>query len=143
MEPVQAGDIVHVHYVGKLEDGTVFDSSDGGEPLEFVAGGDDLLGGMARQVVGMRPGERRTVTLAPAEAYGAYRPELKATVQRTQIPADAKVGDELTGQADGREFRVRVTALDAQSATLDANHPLAGRTLTFDLELQCVHPRGA
>lgn len=140
MDSVKEGDLVHVHYTGKLDDGTVFDSSDDGEPLEFVAGSDALIGGMARSVVGMKTGERRTISLEPLDAYGEYRPELAAKVPRKQLPEDVAVGDELTAKTGDNEFRVRVTGMDDEEATVDANHPLAGKTLTFDLEIACIHP---
>ena len=140
MDPVKEGDLVHVHYTGRLDDGTVFDSSDDGDPLEFVAGSDALIGGMAKTVVGMKAGDKRTITLEPADAYGDYRPELAAKVPRTQLPEDVAVGDELTAKTGENEFRVRVTEMGAEDATVDANHPLAGKTLTFELEIACVHP---
>lgn len=140
MEPVKEGDLVHVHYTGRLDDGTVFDSSEGREPLEFVAGSEALIGGMAKSVVGMRPGEKRTIRLEPEEAYGAYRPELAAQVPRAQLPEDVEVGDELTARTGDNEFRVRVTEMGEEQATVDANHPLAGQALTFELEVACIHP---
>jgi len=140
MDSVKSGDKVHVHYKGKLEDGTVFDSSEGGEPLEFVAGSDELIGGLAKAVVGLAPGEKKTVKLAPEDAYGEHRPELAMQVPRAQLPDDVEIGDQLSARAGDKDVRVWVTKMDDEEATVDANHPLAGETLIFELEVEGVHP---
>jgi peptidylprolyl isomerase len=135
------GDTVRVHYTGSFEDGTVFDSSDGQDPLEFTIGAGQVIPGVEQAVVGMAQGEKKRETIAPARGYGDRRQELVFTVERDQLPPgnDVKVGDLLqVGFGDGRTAAVQVTGLDGASVTLDANHPLAGRTLLFDLELVSI-----
>ena len=138
MSEAKNGDRVVVNYTGKLKDGTVFDSSRSREPIEFVIGDRRLVPGFEDAVIGMSPGESKTAQIAPDDAYGQYRNELVAKVGRAQIPddIDISVGQRLSLRApDDRELPVIVTDVTEQEVTLDANHPLAGKTLTFDLEL--------
>jgi len=132
------GDTVKVHYTGKLEDGTVFDTSIERDPLQFTIGQGQVIPGFEKAVVGMNAGESKT-TKAPADkAYGPYRKEMLLVVDRNQLPGDLKptVGQQLQSrQADGRTIRVAVTDVSESSVTLDANHPLAGKDLTFDIQL--------
>lgn len=137
MTQAQNGDTVKVHYTGKLDDGTVFDSSAEREPLEFKLGDDQLIPGFEEAVVGMNAGESKTVKIVAEEAYGPHRQEMVLVVDRNEFPddMDPTVGDQLRMQQDGREFRVRVTDASEETVTLDGNHPLAGEDLTFDLQL--------
>lgn len=137
MANARTGDTVRVHYTGKLEDEQVFDSSSGREPLEFTLGEGRVIPGFERAVEGMEVGEARTVTIPSVEAYGPRRDEMVATIERTQFPPDIEpqVGQQLQMNQNGQTIPVRVAEVSEQSVTLDANHPLAGRDLTFELEL--------
>lgn len=138
MAVAQNGDKVKVHYTGKLEDGTMFDSSADSEPLELTLGNGLVIAGFEKAIVGMNPGESKTVDIPVDEAYGPYLEEHVATVTRDGIPDDAQpqLGEVLTMRSpEGQEFRVRVKAMSDNSLTLDGNHPLAGKDLTFDIEL--------
>ncbi len=138
MGQVKEGDTVKVHYTGKLDDGTVFDSSKGQEPLEFTMGKGQLIPGFEQAVEGMEPGESKTVTIPANEAYGPHHDEMVIEVARDQFPADQEpeVGQQYrVHQADGTPFVVTVTDVTPDTITLDANHPLAGQDLTFDIQL--------
>jgi len=138
MAQAQNGDVVRVHYTGKLDDGTVFDSSAGRDPLEFTLGNEQVIPGFEKAVVGMTVAESKTVKIPAEEAYGAHRQEMVLVVNRDQFPdsINPEVGEELRmRQPDGQEFRVRVTDTSEETVTLDGNHPLAGEDLTFDIEL--------
>jgi peptidylprolyl isomerase len=132
------GDTVLFHYTGSLRDGTVFDSSLGREPLRVTLGSGQVIRGVDDALVGMTPGEEKTVTLGAAEAYGPRRPELLHEVERAAIPpeVDLEVGRQLEGRDTGGQ-RLRLTVIDVadEKVTLDANHPLAGQDLKFDLQL--------
>lgn len=141
MSEAKTGDTVTVEYTGTLEDGTVFDSSEGREPLTFTLGGGDLIPGFEKAVLGMTPGETRTATLSPQEAYGERSEEMVFEVGRTQLPDDVvpEVGDRLEAKdPEGNTFRVSVAAVQDDTVTLDANHPLAGRDLTFEIQLVSI-----
>lgn len=133
-----SGDTVAVHFTGKLDDGTVFDTSREGDPLTFEVGADEVIDGFDRAVRGMEVGETRETRLEPDEAYGERDDELVFPVSRDQLPDgfEPEVGDELAVEIDdGREVPGRVSEVDADTVTLDLNHPLAGRPLTFEIEL--------
>jgi peptidylprolyl isomerase len=144
MAQVKQGDTVTVHYTGRLESGEIFDSSDdpaggsGGGPLRFTIGNDEVIPGFEEAVLGMAIGEQKTITIPKDKAYGERLEELVAEVEREYLPAEAnpELGQqyEIT-QEDGQLFNVIVTAMDDKSVTLDANHPLAGRDLIFDIKL--------
>jgi len=140
MAEVKAGDTVHLHYTGRLKDGTVFDETEEGEPIEFVAGDGELIEGVENAVLGMSAGEKKTVTIAPDQGYGPRQEEMEETVLISELPDDVEVGDELTAETGDGTVHVWLTEMGETEATLDANHPLAGETLTFDLEVQAVHP---
>lgn len=135
--PVVAGNTVRVHYKGTLSDYTEFDSSEGGDPLEFSVGAGQVIVGFDAAVTGMEVGETKTVTIPALEAYGVHDPENVLVVGSDQIPpgADLSVGDPLEVGIEGGTVMVRVTELTDDSVTLDANHPLAGEDLTFELKL--------
>lgn len=138
MTAIVEGDRVRLHYTGRFEDGTEFDSSRGGEPLEFVAGSDELIAGVSQAVVGMSTGDKKTVTVAPEQGYGARREDLKIRVARSQIPEEAVVGAVLGLTAGDQQMQAVLVELGDKHAVLDGNHPLAGRTLVFDLEVVSV-----
>ena len=134
----QTGDTVKVHYTGTLEDGTVFDSSIDREPLEFTIGDGRLIPGFEEAVVGMSQGESKTVEIPADEAYGPYYEELVLVVDRDQLPPELQpeVGQQLQfQQEDGTIVTLTVIDVSELSVTLDANHPLAGQDLTFDIQL--------
>lgn len=132
------GDTVKIHYRGTLDDGSEFDASLGREPLEFRLGTGQVIAGFDRTVTGMKPGETRTARLEPEDAYGAHRGELILNVPKEQFPAEMTpaVGLQLElQQENGERVPVTITAIEDDSVTLDANHPLAGQALTFAIEL--------
>ena len=132
------GNSVNVHYTGKLEDGTVFDSSTDREPLQFTIGEGQVIPGFEQGVIGMNSDETRTVTIPADEAYGQHREELVTVIDRNHLPPDMeiKIGHQLQArQADNQSYVVTVTDIAGSNVTLDANHPLAGKALTFDIQL--------
>jgi peptidylprolyl isomerase len=138
MTQATTGDTVLFHYTGSLTDGTVFDSSDGRDPLRVTLGSGQVIRGVDDALVGMEPGEEKSVTLGADEAYGPRRPELLHEVDRTAIPpeVDVAIGKQLEGRDTGGQ-RLRLTVIDVadDKVTLDANHPLAGKDLKFDLQM--------
>lgn len=141
MTQAKQGDTVKVHYTGKLEDGTVFDSSRSRHPLQFTIGKGQVIEGFEQAVAGMSVGESKTKTIPVEKAYGPRRDDMIVTVNRSQLPGDVQpcVGQrlELTQEND-QVILVTVTGTTDSTITLDANHPLAGKALTFDLELMGV-----
>lgn len=138
MTQAKAGDTVAMHYTGTLADGSEFDTSRGREPMEFKLGSGQIIPGLDRGMTGMAVGETRTVTVAPEDGYGAHDPDRVQAVPRAQIPADIPTdpGTMLQMQTpEGQTLPVTVVKADADSVTLDANHPLAGQVLNFDVEL--------
>ncbi|MBU0520305.1 peptidylprolyl isomerase [bacterium] len=138
MAAAKNGDQVKVHYVGKLQDGTIFDSSENRDPLQFKLGEKEVIPGFEEAVVGMEAGEKKTVTIPEDEAYGPQLEDLVATFDRDQFPGDVELelGQQLEiPREDGQKLLVRVSELSEDAVTLDANHPLAGQDLTFEIEL--------
>ena len=137
MAHAKKGDTVKVHYKGTLEDGTEFDSSLDRDPLQFTIGAGTLIPAFEKAVVGMNPGESKKFKIPAADAYGPHRDDLIMTVDRGELPSDLDpaVGDELELEQDDESFVVRVTDVSPETVTLDANHPLAGEALTFEIEL--------
>ncbi len=132
------GDTVQVHYKGTLEDGTVFDTSRGRQPLEFTLGAGNVIVGFDKAVNGMRIGETKTVTIPAAEAYGPRNDEMVLTVARDELPEglEPSIGQQLqVTQPGGGTAIVVVTDISGDSITVDGNHPMAGKDLTFELEL--------
>jgi FKBP-type peptidyl-prolyl cis-trans isomerase 2 len=138
MGQAKPGDTVKIHYTGKLDDGTVFDSSASREPLEFTLSSGQVIPGFDQAVLGMSPGETKTEKIPMDQAYGPYREEMVVEVSRQQMPPELEpeVGQQLqVQQPDGQTIPVFVTEVTESTVTLDANHPLAGEDLTFDIEL--------
>jgi peptidylprolyl isomerase len=134
----EPGDTVAVHYTGRLGNGTVFGSSVGGEPLRFVLGQGSVIVGFEQAILGMRVGESKTVVIPAADAYGPHLDELVVTKSWAELPPDwePKLGDRLpVTQPNGQVLTARVVEITESGVTLDANHPLAGKDLTFDIEL--------
>jgi peptidylprolyl isomerase len=133
---IKQGNTVKVHYTGKLEDDTVFDSSNGREPLEFEVGGQQVIEGFDSAVIGLNKGDKTTVTITPEKGYGQVREDLIQEVPRNQVPQDVQIGSQLQGVNQmGQPFVVTVTEITENSVIIDANHPLAGKTLLFDIEV--------
>ncbi len=130
------GDSVAVHYHGTLDDGSIFDSSRQREPLQFVVGSGQLIRGFDNAVRGLAIGESVTVRLEAAEAYGEPRSDLVITVPTDQAPPDLVVGDRVELVNGGI---ASVTAVTDEGVTIDANHPLAGQALTFEIELVAIN----
>lgn len=132
------GDNVRVHYRGTLDDGSEFDSSRGGNPLEFRLGTGQVIAGFDRTVTGMKPGETRSARFEAADAYGLRRDDLMLEVPREQFPPEVipELGQQLElQQENGQSVPVTITTIEGDTVTLDANHPLAGQALTFEIEL--------
>jgi peptidylprolyl isomerase len=136
-EQAQKGDTVQVHYTGRLTDGQVFDSSDGGDPLEFQVGAGEVIKGFDEGVEGMNVGDKKQIEIETDDAYGERIGGLVQTVSREGLNLDTepRVGMNLVMQLpDGNQIPVAVTEVTEDSITLDANHPLAGQKLIFDVE---------
>ncbi|HEX6179178.1 MAG TPA: peptidylprolyl isomerase [Thermoanaerobaculia bacterium] len=142
-QSARQGDTVRVHYKGRLSDGSVFDSSEGGEPIEFTIGENQVIEGFERAVLGMTAGDTKVESIPADEAYGRRQEELVFEVPRSAVQQgmDINVGDFVEVHLpDGQSAPMRIASLGDEMMTLDANHPLAGKDLTFDLELvEIVH----
>ena len=137
----QNGDIVEVHYTGTLENGTVFDTSAGREPLNFTLGEGQMIPGFEQAVLGMKIGESKTVTIPADEAYGPYRDDMIRVVNREDLQPglDPYVGQQLQGYQPSGEISVgTVTNVTDTTITVDFNHHLAGEDLTFEIELMSI-----
>lgn len=141
MAQAKQGNTVQIHYTGTLDDGTVFDTSRERHPLRFTLGSGQVIAGFNQAVIGMNAGESRTTRVPVELAYGPRRDEMVVTMNRDQLPSDVipRVGQrlELT-QADDKVVLATVTDMTEATLTLDANHPLAGKALTFDIELIAI-----
>jgi len=138
MTKAKAGDRVKVHFEGYLEDGTVFGSATGDEPFEFTIGEKNMLPGFERAVIGMQKGDTKTITLPPEEAYGSPKKELVSVMQRSGFPKEInlEIGKRLRVRTqDGIYTMVTIKDFTEDSIVLDENDPLAGKTLTFKIEL--------
>ena len=137
MSKVETGKQVKLNYTGKFEDGTVFDTSlqEGREPLRTMLGQGNLIPGFEKGLLGMSEGESKTITIEPVEGYGEYLDGLVTTVPPTQVPATVKVGDVLQSQGDRGTMNVTVKEINEEGVKLDANHPLAGKNLVFEVEV--------
>lgn len=143
MQQVQNGDKVKVHYHGKLRSGETFDSSEGREPLEFTVGGGQVIPGFDQGVMGMQVGDKRTVEIDVQNAYGEKSQEMIIEFPKTQFPPDInpEAGMQLMmNNGQGQQFPVTITEVKEESVVLDANHPLAGQDLVFDIELVEIVP---
>ena len=141
MEQVKKGDKVNVHYHGRLKDGSTFDTSAGREPLQFVVGAGQVIKGFDDAVVDMKLGDKKTVNIPVHEAYGERNDDMMMEYPISEFPADMKpeVGMELQmGDNSGNVFPVVITQVNGDVVLLDANHPLAGQDLIFDIELVSI-----
>ena len=138
MTEVKSGDTVRIHYTGTLADGSTFDSSQGRAPLEFTVGSGQIIPGLDRELPGMQVGEKKKVTIAADDAYGQRQDGAMQAIPRDQIPAEItlEVGTGLQMRTpQGQTVNVTVAEVTAETVTLDANHPLAGKELNFDFEV--------
>ena len=143
MQQVQNGDKIRIHYHGKLRSGDVFDSSNGREPLEFTVGSGQVIKGFDEGVKGMKVGDKKTIEIPVGEAYGEKEQERMLQFPIEQFPPDLKpeVGMQLMmSDGSGQQLPVTITEVKEDSVVLDANHPLAGQDLIFDLELVEIVP---
>lgn len=140
MKKIQAGNTVKVNYTGKLEDGTIFDSSlnEGREPLEVTVGQGQLIKGFEDGLFDMSEGETKTVEIEPSEAYGDIKIELINSVPRANVPEGVQEGEMLQGEGPMGAVNVKVVEVNEETVVLDANHPLAGKKLTFELEVVSI-----
>lgn len=141
MSGAQQGDTVKIHYTGTLDDGTVFDSSEGREPLEFTLGSGQVIPGFEEGVTGMNVGEKKSINIPPEKAYGERNEEMVIQVPSAQVPADLnpQVGQKLQMSGpQGQTIVVEVLEVTDETLTLDANPPLAGKALNFDIELVAI-----
>ena len=141
MTQVKNGDTVHIHYKGTLSDGTTFDSSEGRDPLAFQVGAGQIIPGLDAAIPGMSVGDKKTVNVPCDQAYGPVNPAMRQAVPRADLPAEipTEVGTRLQMQTQsGETVPVVIVESDENAITLDANHPLAGRDLTFAIELVAI-----
>jgi FKBP-type peptidyl-prolyl cis-trans isomerase 2 len=138
MQPVKKGDTVKVHYHGKLTSGETFDSSEGREPLEFEVGSGMVIKGFDDGVTGMLVGDKKTINIPFIEGYGPRNPDMVIDMPKERFPADMELEPGMPlvmSDGQGQQFQVTITEIKEESVMLDANHPLAGQDLVFDLEL--------
>lgn len=140
MKKIQTGNTVKVNYTGKLEDGTIFDSSlnEGREPLEVTVGQGQLIKGFEDGLFDMSEGETKTIEIEPSEAYGDINIELINSVPRANVPEGVQEGEMLQGEGPMGAVNVKVIEVNEETVVLDANHPLAGKKLTFELEVVSI-----
>lgn len=137
MEKIQNGNTVSVNYTGKLEDGTIFDSSlkEGRTPLTVTIGQKQLIKGFESALIDMIKGEKKTVEIEPVDAYGESNPQMVVEIPKTNVPSDVQVGHMLQGNSPQGPVNVKVVSINEDTVTLDGNHPLAGKKLIFDIEV--------
>jgi FKBP-type peptidyl-prolyl cis-trans isomerase 2 len=141
MRKVKLGDNVTVNYTGKLEDGSIFDTSltEGREPLKATLGLGQLISGFENGLLEMSIGESKTIEIEPEHAYGLYNPELKTKISRNQFPENVQPGETLQGNSPNGPIIVKVWEVDEETVTIDANHPLAGQKLIFEVDLTDIY----
>jgi peptidylprolyl isomerase len=145
MDQVKEGDNISLHYTGTLDDGTVFDSSEGREPLNFTVGSGEVIQGFDDGVRGMEVGQTRDISIAPDQAYGEYYEELVRVVPRQAFPEGMKPEVGMTLELElpsGQSLPVRIIDIEGDEITLDANHLLAGETLNFKIHLVDINKSG-
>lgn len=136
MSKIENGNTVKVHYTGTFENGEVFDSSvERNEPISFTVGSKQVIPGFENALMGMTIGESKKVTLAPEQAYGNVVNEMIQEIDKALVPPTVKVGEVLTSQTEEGQFNVIVSEVNENTVVLDGNHPMAGKTLVFELEV--------
>jgi FKBP-type peptidyl-prolyl cis-trans isomerase SlpA len=141
MSKIKNGDTVRVNYTGKLEDGSIFDSSlnEGREPLQSIVGQGQLIPGFENALIDMEINEKKTIEILPVDAYGEVIPEMIMEIPKEQIPSDIEIGAQLQGNGPSGPFNVRVVDIKENVVVVDANHPLAGKKLIFELEVVSIN----
>ncbi|RNC85479.1 MAG: peptidylprolyl isomerase [Balneola sp.] len=142
MSTIKNGDTVQVHYKGTLENGEVFDSSENRDPLQFTMGAGQLIPGFEKAVMGLQVGDTTKAEIPCTEAYGEHNPQMEVTIPKSQLPADMEpvVGLQLQlNQPDGQPIPCQVTKVEDEEVTIDANHPLAGKDLIFNIEIVSIN----
>ena len=141
---VKTGDTIKIHYKGTFNDGSVFDSSEGRDPLQFQAGSGMVIMGFDEGVMGMKVGDKKSINIPAKEAYGEPNPDMIFDFDRSQIPADVpiEVGGMLNMHNGQQEVPVKILEITETNIKMDANHPLAGKDLNFDLELVDIQAAG-
>jgi len=135
---ITLGDTIAVNYTGRMQDGEVFDSTKDRMPVKFTVGLGSLIRGFERAVIGMKQGEKKTVVIAPGDAYGPYREDLLVDLPRSNVPADVVLtvgGVVVLGDRSGNTMPATITLIEAESVRVDLNHCMAGKTLIFDIEI--------
>ena len=135
---IRPGDLVRVHYATRSLEGGVIETTDNREPLQFTAGGPEVIAGLSRGVVGLKQGDRRTLNIPPEQAFGRHNPDLVQSTPRWHLPPGISAGDQLAATVSGVDLDVWVQKIAEREAILDANHPLAGETLVVDVEIVSV-----
>lgn len=139
-EEAKSGNKVRIHYTAKLDDGSVLQTSTDGGPVEFTLGQGEVLDAFEKAIAGMHPGELKTAKVRAEEAYGPYREDLKLVVDRSMLPTEPAVGKQYGMQfRDGSFHRATVLEISGSEVTLDANDPLAGKDITYEIELLEIH----
>lgn len=134
---IKEGSKVRAHYTGRLTNNDVFDTSltDGREPIEFVIGQGQLIPGFENGILGLSTGDKKTIEIPAVDAYGEYRDDLKLTVPKSNVPQGIEVGHSLQANVNDQIVQFMVRQVDENDVVVDANHPLAGQTLIFDIEI--------
>ena len=138
---IKQGDTIKVDYTGSLEDGQVFDSSEGKQPLEFEVGAGKIIPGFDKAVVGMEKGEEKEITIKPEDAYGQPRDDLQKEVPRSALPQDQEPKEGMglmMNTPQGQQIPARIVKVTEENITIDLNHPLAGKTLKFKIKISEV-----
>lgn len=142
MSTIKNGDTVKVHYTGTLDNGEIFDSSINRDPLQFTLGQGQLIPGFEKAVIGLGVGDVTTANIPSTEAYGEHNPQMEITIEKAQLPEgmEPEVGLQLQlNQPDGQPIPCQVTKVEGEQVTIDANHPLAGKDLTFNIEIVSIN----
>ena len=132
---VENGSVVHINFTGTLDDNSIFDQTPKGEPFQFTVGEEHVIRGLSDGMVGMKVGAKKELRVRPEDAYGLHNEELLKTVTATSLPRDVKVGTYLAGPGG---LKWRVSEVGEREVVLDGNHPLAGKALTFHIELVSI-----
>jgi peptidylprolyl isomerase len=141
MTQAKSGDTVKIQYTGRLDDNSVFDTSVDHDPIQLTIGRGRTIPALEEAIIGMETGKSKTIEISAEQAYGAYQKELVHTVNRKVLPAEMEpeIGKRLKATSmDGRAFSVTIKDISEKTVTMDANHPLAGKDLTFDIELIAI-----
>ena len=135
---IRTGDLVRVHYTTRSLEGGVIETSNDREPLQFTAGGPEVIAGLSRGVIGLSQGESRTLNIPPEQAFGRHNPDLVQSSPRWQLPPGISASDQLAATVAGVDLDVWVQKLTERETILDSNHPLAGETLLVDVKIISV-----